>query len=75
MEINSNHPKVKQKEVAIKLDSTLQRYRYDMKIQNTYKSNNPERAPKTSNHFKRPQMTSNETNENDQTFTNRIKTQ
>ena len=61
MEITSINPKMKQKEIAKKLgfsNSTLQRYRNDIKMQSPYQSNNPKRPPKTSNDLKGPQMTS-----------------
>ena len=60
MDIKSINPKTKQKETAGELgysSSTLQRYRIDTKRQIAFKSNNPNRSPKTSNDHKRPQMT------------------
>ena len=60
MEIKSINPKMKQKEVGKELgysSSTLQRYRNDIKMQSSYKLNNPKSSPKTSNDLKTPQKT------------------
>ena len=56
MESKFVNPKMKQKQIAKELgysSSTLQRYRYDIKMQSPYISNNARRSPKTSNDLKR----------------------
>ena len=63
MEIKINNPELKQDQVTKELcfsSSTLQCYRYDIKMQNPYKSNNPKRTQNTPSDLKTPQMTSNE---------------
>ena len=68
---------MKQKEISEKLrysSSTLQRYRQDIKMQSPYESNNPEKRQTTSNDLKRPQMTSEDTNEIDISVSKKVKT-
>ena len=77
MEIKSINPKMIYKEIAKELgysSSTLQRHRYDIQMQSPYKSNNPKRTQKTSNHLKRPQLKSIDSNENDKLVSTKVKT-
>ena len=59
---------MKQKEITEEVGCssfTLQHYWYNTKTQSSYKSNNPEKPPKTSNELQKPQMTSKDAIEND----------
>ena len=67
MEINSINPIMNQKDNAEELcysSSILQRYRYDIKRQSPFKTNNPKRCPRTSNDLKKSRTTSKHAKEN-----------
>ena len=58
-EIKSVNPKLKQDQKGGELgcsSSTLQRSRYDKKMQCPYKSNDPKRTQNTSSELKKPQL-------------------